>query len=238
MRYPFDKYVIGTKFGVKGTSWKCGYHSGQDFKSTNYGGDGKIYPLYVGKVLKVTTTGSYGNCVYVKHADGYVTLYAHMKTVYVKVGQDVGESTVLGIEGTTGNSTGLHCHVEVHEGAYKYPAVIDPLEFIQERLEDEMEKEIKIKLNGKEKVVNAVEKDGHNYVKLQDLADQSILIDYDGVPVVSVKTDAQEIRLNGIKKSVNVIKKDDYNYVKLQDLRDNKIEISYDGIPVVEVNSY
>lgn len=235
MRYPFDKYVLGTKFGFKGSLWAAGYHSGQDFKSANYGGDGKIYPLYAGKVQKVTTTGSYGNCVYVEHADGYITLYAHMKTVYVKAGQDVGESTVLGIEGTTGNSTGIHCHVEVHKGAYKYPATIDPIQFIQERLEDEMEKEIVIKLNGKQKNVTAIEKNGNNYVKLQDLADQSILIDYDGLPVVSVKTNVQEIRLNGVKKSVNVICKDNYNYVKLQDLRDDKIEIGYDGVPKVDV---
>lgn len=235
MRYPFDKYVIGTKFGVKGSLWAAGYHSGQDFKSTNYGGDGKIYPLYSGTVLKVTRNGSYGNCVYVKHPDGYITLYAHMKTVYVKAGQAVSESTVLGIEGSTGNSTGLHCHVEVHKGFYKYPATIDPLKFIQERLDDEMEKEIKIKLNGKEKLVNAIEKGGYNYVKLQDLSDQSILIDYDGSPVVSVKTDVQEIKLNGIKKQVNSIKKDGYNYIKLQDLRDSKIEIGYDGLPTVDV---
>lgn len=234
MRYPFDKYVIGTKFGVKGTSWICGYHSGVDFKSFNYGGDGRIYPLYAGKVQKVTTTGSYGNCVYVEHADGYLTLYAHMKTVYVKSGQNVDESTVLGIEGTTGNSTGLHCHVEVHQGAYKYPAVIDPLKFITERKDNEVEQEIRILLNGKEKTVSAIEKNGHNYVKLQDLADQSILIDYQDLPIVSIKTISQTIDLNGKEKTVNAIQKDDYNYVRLQDLRDDKIEIGYEGIPIIK----
>ena len=186
MRYPFDKYVLGTKFGVKGTSWAVGYHTGQDFKSTNYGGDGKIYPLYAGKVQKITTTGSYGNCVYITHADGYITLYAHMKKVNVQAGQTVSENTVLGIEGTTGNSTGLHCHVEVHKGPYKYPATIDPLKFIENRIGDEMEKKIKIKLNGKEKTVTAIEKDGYNYIKLQDLRDDKIRIEYDGMVVVAV----------------------------------------------------
>lgn len=52
--------------------------------------------------------------------------------------------------------------------------------------EDEMEKEIKIKLNGKTKTVRAINKGGHNYVKLQDLRDNYINIDYDGVPIVSV----------------------------------------------------
>ena len=187
MRYPFNKYRLGTRYGSKGTLWKCGYHSGQDFLSANYGSDGCIYPLYAGFVLKVTSTGSYGNCVYVQHPDGYITLYAHMRTVYVKAGQSVSEKTVLGIEGATGNVTGKHLHVEVHKGAYRYPASIDPLAFIRERVEvKEMEKTIKIRLNGVEKEVTAIEKDGHNYVKLQDLRDDKICIDYDGIPVVAV----------------------------------------------------
>lgn len=51
----------------------------------------------------------------------------------------------------------------------------------------EVEKQIKIKLNGVVKEVKAIEKDGYNYIKLQDLRDDRIVIDYDGVPVVRVK---------------------------------------------------
>lgn len=190
MRYPFNKYKLGTRYGSKGKYWKCGFHSGQDFLSANYGGDGLIYPIYAGYVLKVTNSGSYGNCVYVQHNDGYITLYAHMRTVYVKAGQSVTESTVLGVEGATGNVTGKHLHIEVHKGAYKYPASIDPLAFIKERGGDEVEKTIKIRLNGVDKQVTAIEKGGYNYVKLQDLRDNMIDIGYDakaGVPVVAVK---------------------------------------------------
>ena len=53
--------------------------------------------------------------------------------------------------------------------------------------EDEMVKNIKIKLNGIEKDVEAIEKNGHNYVKLQDLRDGKINIGYDGVPVIQVR---------------------------------------------------
>lgn len=190
MRYPFDKYRLGTRYGSRGTYWKCGYHSGQDFLSANYDGDGLIYPLYAGYVLKVTSTGAYGNCVYVQHNDGYITLYAHMRIVYVKPGMKVDEQTVLGVEGATGNVTGKHLHIEVHKGAYKYPASIDPLAFIKERGGDEVEKTIKIRLNGVDKQVTAIEKGGYNYVKLQDLRDSHIDIGYDakvGVPVVVVK---------------------------------------------------
>lgn len=53
--------------------------------------------------------------------------------------------------------------------------------------EEEVVKNIKINLNGVEKNVNAIEKDGHNYVKLQDLRDGKIEISYDGVPIIQVK---------------------------------------------------
>lgn len=186
MRYPFDKYKIGTKYGVKGSSWKCGWHSGQDFSSISVGGDGLIHPIYAGKVLKVTSESSYGNCVYITHSDGYITLYAHMRLVYVKAGQQVTEQSVLGVEGETGNAKGKHLHLEVHKGAYHYPSPIDPLAFINERGGDEVLKQIDIKLNGITKKVNAIEKDGYNYIKLQDLRDSRIAIGYDKIPTIDV----------------------------------------------------
>ena len=53
--------------------------------------------------------------------------------------------------------------------------------------DDEMEKQIQIKLNGKKKTVRAIEKGGHNFVMLQDLRDEKIEISYDGVPIVRVR---------------------------------------------------
>ena len=52
---------------------------------------------------------------------------------------------------------------------------------------EEVVKKVKIKLNGVEKNVDAIEKDGSNYVKLQDLRDGKIDIGYDGVPIIQVK---------------------------------------------------
>lgn len=193
MRYPFDKYRLGTRYGAKGRFWKAGWHSGQDFISMSFGGDGLVYPLYAGEVLRVNHGGSYGNCVYLRHADGYITLYAHLRTVYVRVGQKVQENTVLGIEGATGNVTGRHLHVEVHKGSYQYPSMLDPLQFIargimagddNENLSNgeearEIEKQLKIRLNGALKSVKAIEKQGYNYVRLQDLRDSKIEVGYD-----------------------------------------------------------
>ena len=56
---------------------------------------------------------SYGNYVVVSHSDGTSTLYAHMSSRAVKVGQTVSQGTVLGCVGTTGRSTGNHLHFEV-----------------------------------------------------------------------------------------------------------------------------
>lgn len=57
------------------------------------------------------------------------------------------------------------------------------LNILQE--DGEMEKQIKIKLNGVIKEVKAIEKDGYNYIKLQDLRDKKIQIDFDKIPVIT-----------------------------------------------------
>lgn len=192
---------MGTRYGAAGKYWRSGWHSGQDFVSLAAGGDGLVYPLYAGQVLQVrreAAGNAYGNCVILRHEDGYLTLYAHLRTVYVKPGQRVGEETVLGVEGATGNVTGRHLHLEVHKGKYQYPARIDPVQFIAEGIAAEkmqreeaieLEKQIKLRLNGVEKTVKAIEREGYNYVRLQDLRDGKISVDYDPAaaePVISV----------------------------------------------------
>jgi hypothetical protein len=57
------------------------------------------------------TTG-YGNYVRVAHAAGESTIYAHLESLAVKVGQTVDQGTLLGAVGTSGNSTGPHLHFE------------------------------------------------------------------------------------------------------------------------------
>lgn len=130
-QYPFKSgYRITTVFGKKG-SWACGYHTGVDLVGT---GSKQIYPINSGTVISKNAHGAaYGNHVVIKHSDGYLSLYAHMSTVYVKVGQTVTKNTVVGIMGNTGNSYGAHLHLEVHQGAYKYPATINPVTFINSR---------------------------------------------------------------------------------------------------------
>jgi murein DD-endopeptidase MepM/ murein hydrolase activator NlpD len=69
----------------------------------------------------------YGNRVMVDHGNGFVTLYAHLSVVQVRVGQRVGRGDVLGQMGSTGRSTGTHLHFEIRQGG----ALQNPLNFLR-----------------------------------------------------------------------------------------------------------
>jgi murein DD-endopeptidase MepM/ murein hydrolase activator NlpD len=60
-----------------------------------------------------SSSSGYGNYVVIAHAGGFDTLYGHLSTALVKVGQTVTQGTVVGLEGSTGNSTGPHLHFEL-----------------------------------------------------------------------------------------------------------------------------
>ena len=60
----------------------------------------------------------YGISVVVDHHNGYLTHYAHMSQDRVSVGDEVKAGDILGLEGSTGDSTGPHLHFEVHKGMW------------------------------------------------------------------------------------------------------------------------
>lgn len=67
--------------------------------------------------------GTYGNKVVINHNNGYESVYGHLSSITVSVGQVVGQGAKLGVMGSTGRSTGIHLHFEVHKNG----SVIDPL---------------------------------------------------------------------------------------------------------------
>ncbi|MFH2118425.1 MAG: peptidoglycan DD-metalloendopeptidase family protein [Candidatus Paceibacterota bacterium] len=69
----------------------------------------------------------YGNRVIIDHGNGFVTLYAHMSVVQVRVGQRVNRGDTLGQMGSTGRSTGTHLHFEIRQGG----ALLNPLSFLR-----------------------------------------------------------------------------------------------------------
>jgi murein DD-endopeptidase MepM/ murein hydrolase activator NlpD len=60
--------------------------------------------------------GGFGNYVTVSHSGGMATVYAHLSSVSVGVGQSVSAGQSVGAVGNSGNSTGPHLHFEVRQG--------------------------------------------------------------------------------------------------------------------------
>lgn len=87
------------------------FHTGIDlvepFGSPVYAADDGVVAL-VG-----SSSSGYGNYVVIAHVGGLDTLYGHLSTALVKAGQQVTQGTVIGLEGSTGNSTGPHLHFEL-----------------------------------------------------------------------------------------------------------------------------
>jgi murein DD-endopeptidase MepM/ murein hydrolase activator NlpD len=66
-----------------------------------------------GEVVTAGWRGGYGNTVIIDHGRGRATLYGHMSSVSVRVGQVVSRGQLIGRVGSTGLSTGPHCHYEL-----------------------------------------------------------------------------------------------------------------------------
>lgn len=67
-------------------------------------------------------SGGYGNKVVINHNNGYKTIYAHLSSISVSSGETVTQGNQIGVMGTTGNSTGIHLHIEVYKDGNR----IDP----------------------------------------------------------------------------------------------------------------
>ena len=112
-------------------SWPCAsgytvtcmyYYKTGAKHSTSYGytkamditGGGDIVAAESGSVVTCRDLGSssFGKYVEIRHGDGSVTLYAHMSSFAVSLGQDVAKGQKIGVMGSTGNSSGTHLHFE------------------------------------------------------------------------------------------------------------------------------
>lgn len=91
-------------------------HKGIDIARTDRSTSPPIAAADAGTVETAGDSGNgYGNMVVINHGNGLKTLYAHMSSLNVKVGQKVDRGQKLGVMGATGNSTGIHLHFEVHQ---------------------------------------------------------------------------------------------------------------------------
>lgn len=131
--------------------WKA--HLGMDYAARR---GTPIVAAGSGRISYAARLGSYGNLVKIRHADGYETRYAHMKSFRrgIRRGKYVKKGQTIGYVGTTGRSTGPHLHFELR----KRGRAINPLRVVQVTTK---------KLKGKEKKA---------FLKLQKNYDESVAL--------------------------------------------------------------
>lgn len=128
--------LAGDYFKSDGFGWRsvqdCSYcssdHKGYDM-SQECGAT--IYATGPGTVIRAGAWGGFGNAVQIDHGGGVTTIYGHMlwESLTVESGMNVVAGIPLGLEGSTGASTGCHLHFEVRVGG----VAIDPEPFMAER---------------------------------------------------------------------------------------------------------
>ncbi len=103
--------VITNEFGERHLPWYL-FHSGIDIASKK--GD-PITPFMPGKVIYADEIfWGFGKHVIVDHGDNITSIYAHLDKIKVKKDQEVKPGDVIGLEGSTGWSTGNHLHFQVN----------------------------------------------------------------------------------------------------------------------------
>ncbi|MFF2450703.1 LysM peptidoglycan-binding domain-containing M23 family metallopeptidase [Neobacillus sp. NPDC058068] len=110
-------------------SSQMGYRWGKLHKGIDIAGPSNraIKAADNGVVVSAGWGNGYGNRVIIDHQNGFRTLYGHMSSLNVKVGQTVSKGTQIGIMGSTGDSTGVHLHFEV----YKNGSLVNPLSYLK-----------------------------------------------------------------------------------------------------------
>ena len=117
--WPVDSRYITSTMGGRTSPGGVGStnHKGTDIGRVGY--TSPIYASKAGTVIVSQYSSSYGNYVVVSHGSGNTTLYGYMSSRKVEVGQYVNQGAVLGITGSTGNSTGPHLHFEITENGVR-----------------------------------------------------------------------------------------------------------------------
>jgi murein DD-endopeptidase MepM/ murein hydrolase activator NlpD len=106
-----------------GTRWGK-FHKGIDIaRPSNY----TIKAADNGVVASAGWDGGYGNKIVINHNNGLKTVYAHLSSINVRVGQTVEKGQKIGVMGSTGHSTGVHLHFEV----YKNGRLQNPLDYLR-----------------------------------------------------------------------------------------------------------
>ncbi|MET1410749.1 M23 family metallopeptidase [Roseibium sp. HPY-6] len=109
---PLRNGSVSSRYGPRVDPFlrRLAMHTGIDFKAP-YGA--RVYSTAPGTVLRAKWAGGYGKMVEIKHANGFVTRYAHLSRMQVAEGDHVLAGDLIGNVGSTGRSTGAHLHYEI-----------------------------------------------------------------------------------------------------------------------------
>lgn len=125
LKRPMNNYYISSGFGTRidPITKELLVHHGLDFVGQK--NERVISPSF-GKVILAQRYNEYGNAIIIDHGFGITTRYGHLSKILVKEGQMVKVGEIIGVQGSTGRSTGNHLHYEVR---YKSKP-IDPRKFL------------------------------------------------------------------------------------------------------------
>ncbi|MFK0255257.1 M23 family metallopeptidase [Streptomyces sp. NPDC090445] len=122
---PTSSYTITSHYGVAGSMWSSGYHTGLDFAAPT---GTPVKAVGAGKIISAGWSGAYGYRIVLQLADGTEVWYCHLSSMSVTSGQ-VGAGDTIGRVGATGNVTGPHLHLEVRKGG----STVDPLSWLRSK---------------------------------------------------------------------------------------------------------
>lgn len=123
--WPVKTAYISSTFGLRKDPFtgRQRRHNGIDLAGPR-GSD--ILSVAAGEVIFTGRKGGYGRVIDIKHANGFVSRYAHLEASLVKKGQVVASGEKIALLGTSGRSTGPHLHLEI----LKNNKNIDPMTFL------------------------------------------------------------------------------------------------------------
>lgn len=120
-------FSITCPYHKLGTKWAAGHHTGIDLVSLNR----RVYGTCDGTVYQLGYDKAYGNFIVIRNIkDNTFHWFCHLKTLFVKQGQNVSRLTSLGIMGSTGNTTGVHLHFEIRKHCNCYDKTEDPAAYM------------------------------------------------------------------------------------------------------------
>lgn len=118
--WPVTGYIqISSVLGFRGRD----FHTGMDIPAPK---GTVIRASMEGQIVYTGFQGGYGNMVDIQHRNSFITRYAHNTVILVKNGEFVKKGQTIALAGSTGRSTGSHCHFEIRCNTIP----LDPMDFL------------------------------------------------------------------------------------------------------------